>query len=265
MAKLPDIIASAEPPQADFRAMVLNFRVNDRPLAEVQRMLGDLKGAVPRALSAAANRTAQQIKTRVLRIVTSQINVKRSDIDLNKQDQRAGRSGGVRATLGNPQRPGARVMVSGLRMPLIRFATSAPTPGWKRQRQRRPTLDQATYRLRKDGGGRVVPGSFRARMKTGHWGFWKRSGRKRLPIVELFGPSIPQVLLDDVSMHLLMQQEAPALYQKNMSSQIDRFLQRRKASGGGPVDLEGLAQMEMSSESEDLVEWTDAARHGGGR
>jgi hypothetical protein len=255
----PLIIAADETPRAPTPAMVLNFKVNDRPLAEVQRLLGDVKGAVPRALSGAANRTAQQIKTRLMRILTSQLNVKRADIDLDRNLQRLGRSGGVRLRKGSPQRPGASVMVSGLRLALIRFATSAPMPGWRKQRRRQPMLDQATYRIRRDGGPKVVPGSFRARMQTGHWGLWKRQGPKRLPLRELFGPSIPQVLLDDVSVHRLMQEEAPALYQKNVSSQIDRFLQRSKA---GRLDLTDLAEAEMTREGEDLVEWTDAARGG---
>jgi hypothetical protein len=59
--------------------------------------------------------------------------------------------------------------------------------------QARQTQRGVTYRAQ--GGRRLIPGAFIARMSSGHAGVFKRKGRSRLPIQELYGPSIPRVFV----------------------------------------------------------------------
>jgi hypothetical protein len=82
------------------------------------------------------------------------------------------------------QRRTVSVEVTGARMPLIAFNAKGPEPSRGRGRGVTASLK---------GGQGLYPNAFIARMKSGHRGVFKRLGRLRLPIVELFGPSMPQV------------------------------------------------------------------------
>jgi hypothetical protein len=82
----------------------------------------------------------------------------------------------VRATVSRPE---ARLTVTGRRIPLIDFRA-------------RQTRTGVSYRL--PGGRNTVPGGFIQTMRSGHRGVFKRRGRPRLPIDELFGPSLPHIV-----------------------------------------------------------------------
>lgn len=70
------------------------------------------------------------------------------------------------------------------RIPLIEFHAQGPVPS-------RGRGDGVSYQLR--GGRGRVPNAFLATMKTGHKGVFARKGKSRLPIRELFGPSLGHV------------------------------------------------------------------------
>jgi hypothetical protein len=79
------------------------------------------------------------------------------------------------ATFGNPE---GRLATSLKRIPLIDFNAKATRRG-------------VSYRLR--GGRGRHPNAFIRRMTSGHEGVFVRTGRARLPIRELFGPSLGHV------------------------------------------------------------------------
>lgn len=70
------------------------------------------------------------------------------------------------------------------RIPLIDFHAQGPMPS-------RGQGQGVTYQLR--GGAGRVPNAFLTVMKTGHKGVFARKGKARLPIRELFGPSLGHV------------------------------------------------------------------------
>ena len=70
------------------------------------------------------------------------------------------------------------------RMPLIHFKARGPEPSRGKGRG-------VTYAL--TGSRNRVPNAFIATMTSGHRGVFKRIGTKRLPIVELYGPSLGHV------------------------------------------------------------------------
>ena len=73
-----------------------------------------------------------------------------------------------------------RLKASLRRLPLVQFNA-------------RQTARGVTY---KGGSGRsVVPSAFLATMSTGHTGVFKRVGKPRLPIKQLYGPSIGHVFI----------------------------------------------------------------------
>ena len=98
------------------------------------------------------------------------------------------KSGDVRKamTLRNAtaQRLEARLGVGLKRIPLEAFNAQGPFPSRGKGRG-------VSYRLR--GGRGRIANAFLAQMRSGHRGVFVRSGKTRLPIRELFGPSLGHV------------------------------------------------------------------------
>jgi hypothetical protein len=98
------------------------------------------------------------------------------------------KSGDVRKALvlrnATEQRLEARLSAGLKRMPLIAFNARGPEPSRGKGRG-------VSYRL-KGGGGRIAS-AFIGTMRSGHRGVFMRSGKSRLPIRELFGPSLGHV------------------------------------------------------------------------
>lgn len=108
------------------------------------------------------------------------------------------------------------LVLVGKRIPLIQFGARGPEPSRGRGRG-------VSYRL-PGGRGRVSNG-FIATMPTGHRGvFVRRGDAKRLPIVELMGPSLVRVF-----QRFLPQGESAAQESmtKNLRSEINFAMSRR--------------------------------------
>jgi Prophage minor tail protein Z (GPZ) len=129
----------------------------------------------PRAASRALNRTAQNVQTVAVRLMAQDVGLQNNAVRPSVKIDRA-----------TPARPAAAVRTTGKRIPLIAFNASGPEPSRGRGR--------VTYRIGR-GGRHSVPGSFIATMPSGHRGVFKRRTTRRLPISELFGPSLPRVML----------------------------------------------------------------------
>jgi hypothetical protein len=71
------------------------------------------------------------------------------------------------------------------RLTLTQFGAKGPDPSRGKGRG-------VSYRLGSGGRGRVAD-AFVATMPTGHRGIYRRAGKSRLPIFELYGPSIGHV------------------------------------------------------------------------
>lgn len=96
-----------------------------------------------------------------------------------------------RATLGNPQ---ASFGASLKRIPLIKFGvTQAPGGYWAQSRGRWGFRKAGlTYSIG-PGGRRTLPHAFIATTSSGHTGVFERKGKSRLPIRQLYGPSLGHV------------------------------------------------------------------------
>lgn len=81
--------------------------------------------------------------------------------------------------------PVAAIEIAGRRVPLIGFGARGPEPSRGRGRGVRAKLPPP-------GAGRY-PHAFIATMRSGHRGVFERIAKKRLPIRELLGPSVPHV------------------------------------------------------------------------
>ena len=101
-------------------------------------------------------------------------------------------------------------------IPLSKFKIrpSKPTPGRSKP---------VTATVIKGKGG-TIPKAFVARMPTGHVGVYRRKGRPRLPIMELYGPSVPQMIGNEEVMRAL-EEKAQQTLDERMEHEITRLLE----------------------------------------
>jgi hypothetical protein len=122
----------------------------------------------PIAVMRALNRTIASANTQAVRAISADLGgIKQSHI-----------RDGILVVRATPGKLEASLNVTGKRLPLIDFKAKQTATG-------------VAYQL--PTGRDFVPHAFIATMRSGHRGVFLRRGRKRLPIAELRGPSLPRV------------------------------------------------------------------------
>jgi hypothetical protein len=117
-----------------------------------------------------------------------------------------------------PTRLSVRLVASRRRLPLKEFNARGSMPSRGKGRG-------VSYRIGSGGRGRVE-NAFLARMASGHIGVFKRTTKKRLPVIELFGPSIGRVF----------EQHRPAVVdvmREAFNARLDHELKFAFKGGGG--------------------------------
>ncbi|HUH20455.1 MAG TPA: phage tail protein, partial [Gaiellaceae bacterium] len=135
--------------------------------AAVDRTLAGVGTKVPLAVMRALNRTITSVQTAAVREMATDLNILQGFVRKGLTLERA--------TLESQR---ARLYVNAKRIPLIAFRA-------------RQTRQGVTYSLGRGRG--LVRGAFVATMGTGHTGVFRRRTRRRLPIIELSGPSLGRV------------------------------------------------------------------------
>lgn len=151
----------------------ITLRLRDK---DVQRALRSLRMRGPARIVRALNRAGVSTQTAMVREVARDMGIKQADVKKAMRVTNA-REGHFEAT----------VSATGARMPLIAFGAKGPEPSRGKGRG-------VTARMQ--GARKRYPHAFIARMRSGHRGVFQRTsipGGPRLPIRELFGPSIPLV------------------------------------------------------------------------
>lgn len=148
------------------------FEVNGGPeaRADYAAMPDRTKKAMMRSLNRGINAARTVMVSRISR-----------DTGLRSKDVRDA----LKVTLATFDRPVARMATTLRRIPLIKFGARGPEPSRGKGRG-------VSYKLGGQGKQRV-PEAFIATMKTGHRGVFARKTTDRLPIRELFGPSLGHV------------------------------------------------------------------------
>ena len=103
-----------------------------------------------------------------------------------------------------------RLAASLRRLPLVQFNAKGPMPSRGRGRG-------VTYRIGSQGRTRAEH-AFLARMASGHVGVYKRTGPGRLPIVQLYGPSIGHVFTKHQQAGVDAMRES---FNKNLAHELD--------------------------------------------
>ncbi|HRQ47770.1 MAG TPA: phage tail protein [Rhodocyclaceae bacterium] len=151
--------------------MTLRYDVK-ADVREVERALRGMKNGTATVVTRASNKAIRKAQTAAVRGIAKELpGIRQKRIRSAMSLKLARRTDWT-----------ASVSARGARIPIIDLAA--------RQTQR-----GVTYRTQ--DGRRLIPGAFIATMSSGHRGAYKRVGRHRLPIVELYGPSIPRVFVQE--------------------------------------------------------------------
>ena len=195
---------------------------------KVQADLFGFSSQANKALSRALNKTAAWANTRTIRAITDHINIKRSDITGNVH-----RYGGVTLRKSTETTLTAQVSVTGRRIPLAAFGGKPIAP---------PTPNGVSYGILRGGGRKVISFGFVVRFASGHTGFFKRQGKGRLPIIELYGPSIPEVALTSPDLTNALKVDLGPRLDLQLGREVNFILTGNSAGGAGsdavPEDVE---------------------------
>jgi hypothetical protein len=178
---------------------------------QVERLVDRYVDRFPVAIARALNRAGTSTRAVMARAISKDtglpVNTVRGKLHLDKA---------------TPHHLVVRISVTGKRLPLINFKARGPEPSRGRGRG-------VTARL--PGGAGRYPHAFIATMATGHKGVFQRQSRgpgsRRLPIRQLYGPSLPKVF-EKVTPEGLAAGEAALV--KNLVSEL-----RFATSGGGSL------------------------------
>jgi len=148
----------------------------DVDVSAAQRKLFNMENTVvQQAAARAINRTLSQVKMGAVRELKDEIG---STTGLSS----AGLRKSIKERKATRYRLRGELIPSGRAIPLIRFGA----------RQVKQGVTAKAWGKRK-----LYKGTFVAKMPSGHKGVYKRTGNKRLPIKEMYGPALPKEFAKD--------------------------------------------------------------------
>lgn len=187
-----------------------SVEVEKRSLRRTTAELLGVRDGMPRAISGTIKRSTNTVRSRTVRALARNLGVKNSDIYKRGASRRPVRQ----FTTPQPLADTGHIQITGKRLPLSRFKP-------------RQTAQGVSYKVDRRGRRRVE-GSFLLRTSSGHLGVFRRRGPKSRKLVELFGPSVPHVAQNDDTVKNIVDVQAPQILEKNLASQVDRLLSRRR-------------------------------------
>lgn len=173
-------------------------------IREVEVQLGSFKNKAPAVISRALNRATANAKTNAVKKVREEYIIKAKDV----RDT-------IKVTKANRKSLGAVVSSTGGHIPLIKFKVSPKTARPKKQ----PKILKAA--VKKDGLKEVI-GAFVANVNGDK--VFKRTSRSRLPIEQLFGPAVPQ-MLGNVDIKTYVETEAMKTFNRRLDHEMNRILE----------------------------------------
>ena len=189
--------------------MIITIKVDEAKLAEVQGLLAHVRGGMGKALAGAVNDTAKVVKTEISSDIRERVNIKKKDIDPHIVIN-------PRAT---PRLPSAKIRLSrSERLSLKYFGA-------------RQTKKGVRYRISKSGGRSRIPSAFGPDIPRLGGHVYRRTGKPRLPIIQLKGPS-PWGVFVKAGLADKTQNRATAILEKKLNDRVRYLL--LKQSGAIP-------------------------------
>lgn len=179
-------------------------------MRKAQRIVKQMERIGPKAAASALNRAASSAKTAAGRKVRERYTIKAKDVNAAFKIVTKPSAGSLEAVL--------RAKTGSL--PLINFQTKPSAPPGKKQ----PRGGVKVGVLK--GQRKSLEHAFVAKVGAGgHVGVFERSTRRRLPIKELFGPPIPEMLnAEEVRKDL--EQTFSDTFEQRINHEMDRHLAR---------------------------------------
>ena len=153
-------------------------------IEDVEKRLGNMKKNAPTVVSRAINRAIQNVKKNMGKETSERYFITSGEVKKT-----------VNVTKATKSRLQAAAISQGAGIALSKFKVNPKTPVRYRGASRSPKVYRAG--VKKAGGVKPLDGnpkSFVAVMKSGHVGVFSRTSAKSLPIKQLYGPSVPQMV-----------------------------------------------------------------------
>jgi len=185
---------------------LVEVKFDKAKLKRIEKTLKGVPGAMPKVMTRGINRTATMSRTEIIRRISANVSLKKKTIRDGLQLEKAHRN-----------KWAAKITVISKRIPLMDFKARQGKRG-------------VSYLISKNKGRQKIQDAFFAKLKSGHEGVFKRLGKSRLPICELFGPSLGQVFSDAGKISSEVQAKAGPLLEKNINDQVKMLLAKRGAA-----------------------------------
>ncbi len=188
---------------------MIDIAVNNSDMENAEQFIKAFGKTAERAVSRALNRAVAGVKTDTVKASREEYNVKATRVRKSFKIKKAGNSVLEAAAVS-----------SGSKIPLIHFGARPNKP-----RGRRPVAG-ATVQVKQQR--KNIPHSFAATMGTGHTGLYRRKGKGRLPIEELYGPAVPH-MVDNDNVLAEIKENAVGRFNKNLYHEVEFALQKMGA------------------------------------
>ncbi|QVQ56217.1 tail protein [Paenibacillus phage Pd_22F] len=158
----------------------------------------------PKAINRAFARTGQRVQTVAVQEVRKEYIIRAGDVK---------KYGNLKLTQRNDD---IEFRSRGRNIRLIQFKT---TPS--RVVQRRPKVLKAA--VKRDGGKKQISGAFVQHMRNGSLGVFRRRGKQRLPIEQLYGPGVP-IMLNSAKIRDKLQDEMTKKLEQRLEHEMNRAM-----------------------------------------
>ncbi|MBY0088115.1 phage tail protein [Brevibacillus brevis] len=184
-------------------------------IEKAERLLQHIPGGAQKALSRSMNRAVDSAKTEASRKARETYHIRHKDV-LDT----------IKVSKSSPSDLSAMVLSRGHVLPLTKFITrpNKPQPAKAaalRWNKGRPF--NLVVRVKRGEGGSIKK-AFVAQMKSGHLGVFHRSNKNRLPLVQRFGPSVPE-MLGNIRVTDAVERRATAVMDERLDHEIKRMLE----------------------------------------
>lgn len=145
-----------------------------KALDRATKLLAGIPGGVQKAAESALNRAAKSGRAGAAKEVGKDYTLKAADFKKYTKSSQHIQKSGNEISVG--------LNFRGYHVPLIRFNAKITSSGLYR------------VQVKRSSSGDTFKHVFRATMNSGHIGLFERSTKKRLPIEQKLGPSVPQMM-----------------------------------------------------------------------
>lgn len=196
-----------------------SVQLDPRQVRQVRRGYGRAAELLPKAINRAIPIVGRKARVATVRAIAGNVNVRQA-----KLYQRGNRRRPVRdRTYKVGELVGYRMTIDKGRIPLGRFNARQH---WRKGQTRGRVRSRVSYKIDKSGARRRVTDAFLLEFSSGYEGVYRRQGSGRLPLVELYGPSIPHVAERDKDVRDVMDRQAGDNLVAEVESRLDWILSR---------------------------------------